>query len=183
ELTPNSWIPIIGGLFMSKYNRALKCSIAKQYLQGESSQELSRLHSIPSRQIRYWAQVFDIHGSQAFIPHGFAKNAQTKLQALTHMWTNGWSISHTSAVLNFSSSGTLAVWLKQYERYGFQGLERSRGRPAMSKHPFIQNKSDDEKTLEELKEELAYLRAENAVLKKLEELEQEKHRRTKKKRK
>ncbi len=35
----------------------------------------------------------------------------------------------------------------------------------MSRHPFIQNKSDDEKTLEELKEELAYLRAENAVLK------------------
>ncbi|RTZ23443.1 helix-turn-helix domain-containing protein, partial [Vibrio penaeicida] len=25
ELTPNSWTPIIGGLFMSKYNRALKC--------------------------------------------------------------------------------------------------------------------------------------------------------------
>ncbi|CCO58415.1 putative transposase [Vibrio nigripulchritudo] len=169
---------------MSKYSRALKCSIAKQYLQGESSsQELSRLHSIPSRQIRYWAQVFDIHGSQAFTPHGFAKNAQTKLQALKHIWTNGWSISHTSAVLNFSSSGMLAVWLKQYERDGFQGLERSRGRPAMSKPPFIQNKSDDEKTLEELKEELAYLRAENAVLKKLEELEQEKHRRTKKKRK
>ncbi|PKF77079.1 transcriptional regulator, partial [Vibrio sp. vnigr-6D03] len=37
EVTPNSWTPIIGGLFMSKYSRALKCSIAKQYLQGESS--------------------------------------------------------------------------------------------------------------------------------------------------
>jgi len=170
---------------MSKYNRALKCSIAKQYLQGESSsEELSRLHSIPSRQIRYWAQVFGIHGSESFTPNGFAKNAQTKLQALKHMWTNGWSVGHTSAVLNFSSPGTLSVWLKQYELYGIQGLERSRERPAMSKkHPFIQQKSDDEKTLEELKEELAYLRAENAVLKKLEELEQEKHRRTKKKRK
>ena len=53
----------------------------------------------------------------------------------------------------------------------------------MSKHPFIKNKSDDDKTLEELKDELAYLRAENAVLKKLEELEQEKSRRTKKKQK
>ena len=169
---------------MSKYNRALKCLIAKQYLQGEnSSEELSRLHSIPSRQIRYWGQVFDIHGSESFTPNGFAKNAQTKLQALKQMWTNGWSVGHTSAVLNFSSPGTLSVWLKQYERYGIQGLERSRGRVAMSKHPFIQQKSDDDKTLEELKEELAYLRAENAVLKKLEELEQEKHRRTKKKRK
>ncbi|PUZ81732.1 transcriptional regulator, partial [Vibrio vulnificus] len=25
ELTPNSWTPIIGGLFMSKYSRAFKC--------------------------------------------------------------------------------------------------------------------------------------------------------------
>nr|WP_242452975.1 helix-turn-helix domain-containing protein [Photobacterium damselae] len=99
------------------------------------------------------------------------------------MWTNGWSVGHTSAILNFSSSGTLSVWLKQYQRDGIQGLERSKGRPTMSKHPFIQDKHDDEKTLEELKEELAYLRAENAVLKKLEELEQEKRRRTKKKRK
>ncbi|NOI55849.1 helix-turn-helix domain-containing protein, partial [Vibrio crassostreae] len=32
ELTPNSWTPIIGGLFMSKYSRELKGIIAKQYL-------------------------------------------------------------------------------------------------------------------------------------------------------
>ncbi|MGR5113127.1 helix-turn-helix domain-containing protein, partial [Vibrio jasicida] len=43
-------------------------------------------------------------------------------------------------------------------------------------------KPDNEMTLEELREELVYLRTENAVLKKLEELEQEKSRRTKKKR-
>lgn len=43
-------------------------------------------------------------------------------------------------------------------------------------------RSDDEKILEELKEEVAYLRAENAVLKKLEELEQIKRRQVKKKR-
>ncbi|MGX9455892.1 hypothetical protein [Photobacterium damselae] len=52
----------------------------------------------------------------------------------------------------------------------------------MSKHTFIKQKSDDEKTLKELKDELAYLRAKDAVLKKLEELEQEKHHQTKKKR-
>lgn len=52
----------------------------------------------------------------------------------------------------------------------------------MKQQPQRTTKSDDEMTLEELKEELAYLRAENAVLKKLEELEQEKRRQTKKKR-
>jgi len=170
---------------MSKYSRAFKCSIAKQYLYGEaSSGELSQKYSVPSRQIRYWAQVFNVHGSGSFLPNGFAKNAQTKLKALKHMWTNEWSVGHTSAVLNFSSPGTLSVWLKRYEQYGIQGLEsKTKGKSPMAKHPFIQQKSDDEKTVEELKEELAYLRAENAVLKKLEELEQEKRRRqTKKKR-
>ncbi|POB48747.1 transcriptional regulator, partial [Vibrio vulnificus] len=28
-MTPNSWTPIIGGLFMSKYSRAFKCTVAK----------------------------------------------------------------------------------------------------------------------------------------------------------
>ncbi|MDV5172110.1 hypothetical protein [Photobacterium rosenbergii] len=52
----------------------------------------------------------------------------------------------------------------------------------MKQQPQPASKPDSEMTLEELREELAYLRAENAVLKKLEELEQEKNRRTKKKR-
>ncbi|MGR5154901.1 helix-turn-helix domain-containing protein, partial [Photobacterium swingsii] len=80
--------------------------------------------------------------------------------------------------------GILSVWLKRYREQGIQGLElQAIGRPPMKQQPQHPLKSDDEKTLEELKEELAYLRAENAVLKKLEELAQEKKRRqTKKKR-
>lgn len=47
----------------------------------------------------------------------------------------------------------------------------------MKQQPQRPLKSGNEMTLEEMKEELAYLRAENAVLKKLEELELEKKRR------
>ena len=95
------------------------------------------------------------------------------------MWTNNWSLGHTSAMLNLSSPGLLFVWLDRYHKKGFRGLEyRSRGRPCM-KHPRIEpTHSDDEKTIEELKEEIAYLRAENAVLKKLEELKQAKRQQT-----
>ncbi|MEZ9968766.1 helix-turn-helix domain-containing protein, partial [Vibrio splendidus] len=53
---------------------------------------------------------------------------------------------------------------------------------SMKQQPQRTTKPDNEMTFEELKEELVYLRTENAVLKKLEELEQEKNRRTKKKR-
>ncbi|OTP97707.1 transcriptional regulator, partial [Gilliamella apicola] len=99
------------------------------------------------------------------------------------MWTNDWSLGHTSAMLNLSSPGLLFVWLDRYHKKGFRGLEyRSRGRPCMKRTRIEPTHCDDEKTIEALKEEIAYLRAENAVLKKLEELKQAKRQQTKKKR-
>ncbi|UQA51914.1 transposase [Vibrio sp. ED002] len=168
---------------MSKYSRELKCVIAKQCLNGTSSSYLEKQYSVSSRQIRYWAQVFAIHGAVSFLPTKHAVSAQTKLKALNLMWTNDWSLSHTSAVFNLSSPGILSVWLKRFNELGIKGLKiRQKGRPSMKQQPQRTTKPDNEMTLEELREELVYLRTENAVLKKLEELEQEKNRRTKKKR-
>jgi len=167
---------------MSKYSREFKLITAQKCLDGKSSYTLANELSISARQIRYWAQVFAIHGTDAFLPNSHATNAATKLQALKLMWTNDWSLTHTSAVLNQSSPGALSVWLKTYNESGFRGLQRtSMNRPKMTQSNTTK-KSDSEMTTEELKEELAYLRAENAVLKKLEELEQTKRRKTKKKR-
>ncbi|MGR5113131.1 helix-turn-helix domain-containing protein, partial [Vibrio jasicida] len=88
---------------MSKYSRELKCVIAKQCLNGTSSSYLEKQYSVSSRQIRYWAQVFAIHDAASFLPTKHAVSAQTKLKALNLMWTNDWSLSHTSAVFNLSS--------------------------------------------------------------------------------
>ncbi|MDE9448117.1 helix-turn-helix domain-containing protein [Xenorhabdus bovienii] len=168
---------------MSKYSRELKIMIAKRCLAGNASDKLSAEYSISSRQIRYWSQVVAIHGDNAFLPTPHSLCATTKLHALKLMWTNDWSLTHTSAVLNLTTPGTLSVWLDKYNETGIKGLESpQRGRPPMKSRPKIPPKSDDEMTVEELKEELAYLRAENAVLKKLEGLEQKKRQRAKKKR-
>lgn len=163
---------------MSKYSRELKCILAKQCLAGVSSTLLAKQYSISSRQIRYWAQVFAIHNTtDSFIFRAQYSTATAKLKALNLMWTNGWSLTHTSAVLNLSSPGILFVWLQKYRDRGIKGLEPQRlGRPPMKHQPQCTPKSDDEMTREELKEALAYLRAENAVLKKLEELALEKKR-------
>ena len=54
---------------MSKYSRELKRTIAKEYLEnGLSSHQLAARYSIESRQIRYWGQVYVIHGSHSFEP-------------------------------------------------------------------------------------------------------------------
>lgn len=168
---------------MSKYSRKLKLTIAKKCLASRTSIHLSNKYSISARQIRYWTQVFAIHGTNSFLPTTHSCNAETKLQALKLMWTNDWSLTHTSAVLNLSSPGTLSVWLKRYNEAGIVGLKNSViGIPSMKSLSNTTSKSDDEMTIEELKEELLYLRTENAVLKKFEELKQKKHRQTKKKR-
>ena len=167
---------------MSKYSRDLKIIIANEFLSGESSEILSKKYSIPSRQIRYWSQVVAIHGDNAFQPTPHLQHAEARLQALILMWTNKWSIGHTSAMLNLISPGSLLVWLDRYHEKGVWRLEyRSQGRQRM-KQPYIEPTHDDEKIIAALKEEIAYLRAENAVLKKLEELKQAKRQQTKKKR-
>lgn len=183
-MTPNSWTPIIGGLFMYKHKKEFKIKIAQRYLAGETSNRLASAFNINRSLIKYWARVYSIHKLASFSDGHACITAKEKLSALRLMWTNQWSISHTSAVLNLSSPGILSTWRKRYSLLGIDGLHsKPRGRPRMKLNPTSQApKSDDNKSIEELREELAYLRAENAVLKKLEELEQQKRRQIKKKR-
>ncbi|MGF1804087.1 transposase [Aliivibrio sifiae] len=79
---------------MSKYSRELKCTIAKQCLNGVSSRHLAKQYSISSTQISYWTQVFSIHGNQSFLPTTHASTAHTKLQAL-NLWTGISKLSAT----------------------------------------------------------------------------------------
>ncbi len=169
---------------MSKYIRELKLCIAQRCLDGESSRTLAKEFSIPANQIRYWTSVYRIYDSSSFLPLDYENTAGFKFSVLKSMWENNWSIKRTSAEFNFSSIGTISAWLKLYNRSGFPGLHsRSKGRTLVknqsNKRP---TKSDEEMSLDEFREELAYLRAENAVLKKLEELDKLKRKAAKKKR-
>lgn len=168
---------------MPKYTRELKLFISKQGSEGKSSRDLAKQFDINSRLIRYWVTVYEIHGEQSFLPEPQSKYASYRLNALKLMWTNGWSINQTSAILNLSSSSAVSRWLQRFNENGIRGLKgKTIENSPMTSSSNTTNKSDDEMSKEELKEELAYLRAEMAVLKKYEELEQKKREQTKKKR-
>ncbi|UOO80894.1 helix-turn-helix domain-containing protein [Uruburuella testudinis] len=65
----------------------------------------------------------------------------------------------------------LRRWIAAYERAGIHALEHPQSTMSKQrKNPFITDKPDAEKTQAELLEEVAYLRAENAYLKKLDAL-------------
>jgi transposase len=80
---------------------------------------------------------------------------------------NQWSLSHTSAVFNLSSPGILSKWLSDYNAKGIVGLEPERqAEPMKNKPRVISNKSSEEMSDEELRNDIEYLRTEHAVLKK-----------------
>jgi transposase len=157
--------------------------LAKLCLEEMSSCEVAKRFNVGDTQIRYWAQVFELHGAKSFVNTHPNPSASKKLLILKKMWTNKWSLSHTSAQFNLSSSGILSKWQADYNANGLDGLKPRRKGRAMKKPPIdISTKPAEQMSEKELREELEYLRAENAVLKKLQALAQQKHALAKKKR-
>jgi len=156
---------------MSKHHRTFKLKLA-QLAQDNASRAIGKQFQVSSSQIQHWSQVYRIHGLKSFLHSGSPYSAEFKLQVLKTMEVNGWSISYTSAFYDLSTPGILFQWQKLYAHEGISRLKpRKKGRPSMSDNASTP-KPPEQMTEEELREELAYLRAENDVLKKLEALAQ-----------
>jgi transposase len=166
---------------MSKYSREFKLAIAKQCLYHESSRSISKRYGICDQYIRYWAQVYRFHGENSFIKRQTPRSFEDKYRILKTMHENHWSINYASVVNNMSSAGTIYTWLTQFERFGLSGLQPKKQGRKVKKDQQEVIKPTEQMSLEELREELEYRRAENAYLKKLDALLQEKEQKTKKK--
>lgn len=164
---------------MSKYNRAFKLEIAKR-AQLEASNELSLRFKVSSRQIRYWSSVYRLNGLNSFLHSDYPYTRGFKIKVLTAMRTNDWSLGYTSAYFDLSSPGVLFQWQNLYSREGISRLTpQKKGKTRMHNNA-SEPKPSEQMTEKELREELDYLRAENAVLKKLEALTQAKKKKVKK---
>ena len=156
---------------MSKHHRAFKLRIAELAL-SESSSAVSNKFNITSRQVRYWTAIYRIHGAESFRSVHKPYSQAFKAEVLKTMAANSWSLGYTSAFFDLSSPGILFQWQKLYARDGISRLKpQKKGRPVMT-NTSSSSKPVEQMTEEELREELAYLRAENDVLKKLEALAQ-----------
>lgn len=157
---------------MSKrYDEWFKLQVAQQCLHdGTSLREVARQHGLDHSLVRTWRESYRQHGVEGLRKSYTHRSAGFKLQVLETMWREGLSRRQTEALFDIRERGAIGRWADQYHSGGLTALEPKRkGRPLMTKKP-SSPLSDDERSHKELLEELAYLRAENAYLKKLDAL-------------
>lgn len=162
-----------GAFYMSKYSVELKLKIVNEYLEGKKSfKDLEKEYKIKDCMINRWFSRYMLHGVAGLMKNqNSSYSGEFKLSVLEYMHANHLSCNETAIHFNISDT-KVAKWERIYYEEGIDALfKERRGRKSMSSKP--RKKEINDKDKEDLIAEVQRLRAENAYLKKLRALVQE----------
>ena len=161
---------------MSKYSEEFKLKVVNYYLNNRYGWKyVAKQFDIPAwTTVRKWVRKYEEHGKR-----GLIKNQKTsysgdfKQNVVEYMHTNHLSATMTATKFNLANENTVLRWERIYYEEGPQALyKEKRGRNKnMSSKPRKKKLSKDVE--EDLIAEVQRLRMENAYLKKLQALVQE----------
>ena len=172
----------------TKCSREFKFEIAEEYHAGATAIHLSKKYGMSDTLIKYWAKVIAIHGEASFPARTAKYSEDFKLKALNLLWTKGWSIKQTSAYLNIPSPTSVSRWLKNYlAQSSEEQIPDEVPDPSILESSTVPKKpsnltKEQEQMFAELERENELLRLEVDVLKKIQELDDQKRLKTKQKR-
>lgn len=174
-----------------KYTKEFKISAVRVYLKGSlSSAAFAKSIRLNDSTLRRWVDRYQQHGRSAFdveLSVSDRYDVDFKLSVLKKMDDDNLTYSATTAFFNLGGQSTVLRWKQLYERGGADALKPKGERMAAkvnnsSKSSIDKNLTPEQALIAKQLEELEYLRAENAYLKKLDALIQSKKSATKKKR-
>ena len=162
---------------MTKYNFLFKQQVIEFYLQNGKNRSLTRKHfQLADKTLERWIKQFNHNGINGLAVLGKKRNYSPEFKLNVVQAVKNGQFSAESACLYFgiANSATVSQWLQAFEKQGINGLiPKPKGRPTMKpKYPKMPPKPKTEE--ERLKYRILELEAENAILKKLQELNQQK---------
>ena len=158
------------------YSSELKLQIVQRYLQGNISiREVAEKFCVDQSDVRKWKDAYLQHGMAGLCTTHGTYTGDFKVTVVEYMHNTGASTRQTAAHFNIPSRTTVSKWERIYYEQGKEALYiDNRGRPRTMKNK-VKNTTNkkDLNTNEDLLAEVQRLRMENAYLKKLNALIQE----------
>jgi transposase len=151
-----------------------KIDLVNRYESGENLKLLAVEQNLNLTQLKYWVQQYKKNGIDGFKLSNRGYSLELKWEIVLKI-LNGDLSSYRASIDYRITKSVLEKWVKKAREFGMDALAID-GRGRTRKNPMYQSKKKSSKPLtreEELLQENEFLRAENAFLKKLKALVEE----------
>ena len=164
---------------MAKYTQSFKQQVIEFYLQHNKNRSLTRQHfQVKETILRYWIHQYNHNGFKGLaVRYGKqVYSPEFKLSVIQAVKQEKLSTLQAALQFGIPNRGVISQWLQAFDKQGINGLlPKPKGRSSMKpKYPKMPPPPKTEE--ERLRYRILELEAENAILKKLQELNQAKMR-------
>ncbi|MFK8387500.1 IS3-like element IS1397 family transposase [Escherichia coli] len=153
-----------------KHSFEVKIAAVNHYLAGHAGIiSTAKLFQLSHTSLSHWINLFLLHGPQTLdCRHKRSYSPEDKLCVVLYALGHSESLPRVAARFNIPSHNTVKNWIKGYRKSGNEAFIRRRKEKSMTRSDDT-HENEANMTPEEMKNELRYLRAENAYLKAMQE--------------